>query len=376
MTTFGLGESVQIDHSPEETRKFDPCGSHAHLSLPDHEEWNAMFGGKDMSNDSLRERVARKAVPQTSTIRVVSGPDVQSQQSEDNDGVQDTEHLVPAMSRMDLGDDSHSAVANGGSSRPGSHLMAPEAGYLDLDQFRNSNQFSWTTAQVESPRRTPDPHASPHIKKSSLDKPLPPPPSDLPDANVIGGRSKEDARNLERELGVSNVLDLSNTEDTDFQQRWAPAVTHETITKDVHEIREERITREIHKDHVFHRVLPIEQIEVKPARHYVYTHGAQLAEIPESRIPGPASRFNQQLYLNKPLPESDSKFAPRKFTARTFKGTEGEYTESTAPEGHKMTEQYWVHGPSLETHAPASGQTLPFHFNSPNPADDGLRVGI
>ena len=47
------------------------------------------------------------------------------------------------------------------------------------------------------------------------------------------------------------------------------AVVHETIVPDVHHIRFEQTTREIHHHHVHNRILPIIDVQVLSARHFV-----------------------------------------------------------------------------------------------------------
>ena len=54
----------------------------------------------------------------------------------------------------------------------------------------------------------------------------------------------------------------------------------------------------------------------------------------------------------------------RQFTAREFGGREGDAVRYTAPEGHEVTEQTWVHPPELETGARDTGQSWPLEFES------------
>ncbi|KAI1469513.1 uncharacterized protein F4812DRAFT_470432 [Daldinia caldariorum] len=65
------------------------------------------------------------------------------------------------------------------------------------------------------------------------------------------------------------VVDLRDTVDTDQTITYAPAVTHETIRPHVHEIMEEQIYREIHNHDVYHRIQPVYDVEILPARHFV-----------------------------------------------------------------------------------------------------------
>jgi hypothetical protein len=63
------------------------------------------------------------------------------------------------------------------------------------------------------------------------------------------------------------------------------AVVHEHVTPTRHEIREERITREIHTHDVYHRILPVIETEILPTKHYIPSKdGKSLIEIPESEV--------------------------------------------------------------------------------------------
>ena len=231
-------------------------------------------------------------------------------------------------------------------------------------------------------------------KRSSLDKPLPPRPSaefadDLEGDRVLrqesgAGLQHDEHPGYTNELAdkavdLTGVVDLTNTQDTTLHERWAPAVTYETIYQDVHEIRHEKITREIHNHHVFHRVLPIVDIEVLPSRHFVPVEGGY-AEIAEEEVPGRAGPNAQWVIaetVSKLLPQSKGPVVPERFSAAKFEGTQGDYKEYMTPEGFKRTETWWVHPPTYyEPGAVASGQTYPFYVGSADPKDDGIRARL
>lgn len=234
------------------------------------------------------------------------------------------------------------------------------------------------------------------IRRSSLHKPLPPAPSDEYMNDIDGDRviGKENdllgvhsalgkergylVKDAEKPVNLAGIVDLSHTEDTTLHEKWAPAVTHETIVQNVHEIREEQITREIHNHHIFHRILPIVDIEVLPARHFVPVEGGY-AEISEQEVPGRTGVNAQWIIaetMSKLMPESKGPIVPQRFTARKFEGTDYDYKEYMTPEGFKRTEQWWVHPPTIETGGERSGQTYAFHIGFPNPADNGLRAHL
>ncbi|KAH0064940.1 hypothetical protein KCU60_g22117, partial [Aureobasidium melanogenum] len=173
--------------------------------------------------------------------------------------------------------------------------------------------------------------------RHSMDKPLPAPPKQtaLSDDPAFGQFLPKDHNYIVRDAPAAplleGVVNLENTVDTDVTETWAPAVTHETVQPQVHHIREEVITREIHNHDVYHRILPIIDIEVLPARHFVPTgNGDELMEISEDEIPG-RTGYNQQWFIGEMLSKlpKDSNFfrEPLRFTAREFPGTEGDYKE-------------------------------------------------
>lgn len=225
------------------------------------------------------------------------------------------------------------------------------------------------------------------IRRSSLDKPLPELPlplvthnrDDMYDSGIDSefGREREYlVKDSKVPLDLTGVLDLSNTEDTHIDTNWSPAVTHENRTVNTHEIIQHAITKEIHNHHIFHRILPIIDVEVLPARHFVPNEDGGLTEIEAADAPGDTTERLQQLIseaVASMLPKTDEQDGPRQFSARAFEDTDDDYKEYTSPEGIKRTEQWWVHSPSIETGAEEAGQTAPFHMDSEDPVDDGLR---
>ncbi|KAK0274417.1 hypothetical protein LTR35_011571 [Friedmanniomyces endolithicus] len=215
------------------------------------------------------------------------------------------------------------------------------------------------------------------IKRTSLEKALPARPAAESTAeNRHPGHAQELA---DKAVDLTGIVDLSNTTDATLHEKWAPAVTHETVIQNVHHIREERITREFHNHHVFHRILPITDIQVLPARHFVPIEGGY-AEISAAELPA-RTGVNAQWVLaelaSKGLPRSQGPIVPDRFTARTFKSTEGDYKEYMAPEGFPRTEQTWVYPPTYyEFGAIETGQTYTFHMGSADPRDDGLRAKL
>lgn len=110
---------------------------------------------------------------------------------------------------------------------------------------KRSQSFPGASPQWTKPRAA--------VTRAALDKPLPP---------------------------------LPRTEDTTVLTEWAPAVTHHTIQRDVHHVHQEFVTNEFHQDEYVRRILPVDDHEILPARHFVQLDGGVLEEISEDMIPG------------------------------------------------------------------------------------------
>lgn len=260
---------------------------------------------------------------------------------------------------------------------------------------------SFHSVSEHAPRGSLERNGPRDIPRSSLDKPLPNVPAartiataeynsrssqprslQEPRIGAPSGKNAQDPDYLIRDspdpVDLNGIVDLSSTKDTTVHETWAPAVTHHQIVKQHHEILEEQVTREIHEHHVFHRKLPIIDIEVKPARHFIPVQGGY-AEVAEEELPG-RTRDKTNWVIAELASKSRSgdsqQTCPRQFTARAFKGDEGDAKAYRAPEGHEKTEQWWVHPPTVEEGGQRSGQTYPFHFGSDDPKDDGLRATL
>ncbi|KAI0379545.1 hypothetical protein F5Y04DRAFT_290157 [Hypomontagnella monticulosa] len=108
------------------------------------------------------------------------------------------------------------------------------------------------------------------------------------------------------EVPTGVVSGLTNTVDTDETITYAPAVTHERVRPHVHEIIQEQIYREIHNYDVYHRIQPIYDIEVLPARHLVRGEDDNLVEVSEDKLPECTGQ-NQKWYIGKgPAPSIPS----------------------------------------------------------------------
>jgi hypothetical protein len=152
-----------------------------------------------------------------------------------------------------------------------------------------------------------------------------------------------------------------------------PAVVHETVQQRVHHVREEVITREIHTHDVFHRILPVIDVEVLPPRHFLPVEGGGLVEIGADEVPGRGNNWviaetASKIPSDQPAPKGVSRF-----TARQFPGTEGDAVQYMDREGVEYTETTWVHPPALETGGRDTGQTWPMVFGKDSSSEG--RVG-
>lgn len=137
------------------------------------------------------------------------------------------------------------------------------------------------------------------------------------------------------------------------------AVVHETIHQQVHEIRQEFITREVHNHEYHHRILPIIDVEVLPARHFLPVEGGGLVEINRDEVPGRGRQWVIAETASKTRSDQPVPQAIKRFSARDFTGSEGEFKRHVTPGGFERTEQTWVHPPELEIGGRDTGQTWP-----------------
>lgn len=150
-------------------------------------------------------------------------------------------------------------------------------------------------------------------------------------------------------------------------------MTHETVHQKVHHVREEVVTRDIHTHDVYHRIQPIIDVEVLPARHFLPVEGGGLVEINAEDVPG---RRNNWVIAETASKIPSDEAAPAKitrFSAREFPGTEGDAKRYITPEGIERREETWVHPPELETGGMLTGQTWPMHFPGSQSATPDVR---
>lgn len=178
------------------------------------------------------------------------------------------------------------------------------------------------------------------------------------------GKSKEDGH---RPLAVEGYA-LGRTEDSETIVTQAPAVTHETRIVNTHEVVHEQITREIHHHHVFHRVQPIDVIEVLPPRHFA-RHGSGKGYV---EIPPPESSRGMQERVKEAFESAAAeKRAEQRKAVRPIMVESNQHREWTSEDGVKHSETLWVHAPQLETAARDAGETVPLHIDRPKAKREG-----
>ncbi|MCJ1249773.1 hypothetical protein MMC30_006999 [Trapelia coarctata] len=248
----------------------------------------------------------------------------------------------------------------------------PAYGQQQLDQGP-SRHTSIPRKEVGS-GTTPPGTSSSNSRQSTLQKPLPAAPLGAEGSGIrdhsgtlnTSGLAHASARSqgAEELLTAEEVLSRAqgNTVDTTVTEKIAPAVVHETVNKEVHHIRQEVITREIHNHDYYHRILPVIDVEVLPPRHFLPVEGGGLVEINADEIPGRGKNWviaetASKIPSGEPLPAK-----PNVFTAREFVGKEGDEKRYMTEEGYERTEQTWIHPPELETGGRETGQTWPMKF--------------
>ena len=195
--------------------------------------------------------------------------------------------------------------------------------------------------------------------RNSISRPEPLPVNARPEHDDVGLN-----HNRPKDVDAATVLARAQGHSEQFHvdKRIAPAVTKETIHREIHHVREEQITREIHTYDVYHRILPIVDVEVLPARHFLPVDGGGLVEVRAEDVPGRSKDWVIAETLTKRRSLGSAPVERRQFTARRFDGEEGDAKYSITPEGYERTEQTWVHPPELEPGARATGQTWPLEM--------------
>ena len=156
---------------------------------------------------------------------------------------------------------------------------------------------------------------------------------------------------------------LPHINDTTVHTEWGPAVTHHTIQRDVHEVHQQHFTHDVHQDEFEHRVLPVVEHQVLPARHFVQLDGGGLKEISEEDI---ASELPHD--LQQRISEAAATVFPAfrdsgvSFSFPSVDGsndpTRSSEHDSITPEGHARRDTTLTYSPTL---LPSRPGTESFH---------------
>ncbi|PPJ50229.1 hypothetical protein CBER1_07202 [Cercospora berteroae] len=290
------------------------------------------------------------------------------------------EDLVQPRRSRDINRDVINVRKSDDLSRPGSSRRSNEVSRTAIPAAAipsRDGSLDW--------QRTQENIGKAHVKRQSLDKPLPAPPEgkQLNNFQPHASTSNTEPRYLVQDSSApislaEHGISLNNTEATTVHTTQAPAVTNETIIVNTHEHITEAITREIHTHDIYHRVLPIIDVEVLPPRHFVESSSGRRHEISAEEAPGGSEMsldlqrvmqdaVNREVERKCTLARGNkdqwfSGDGRRKFTAVDYdpKHAKGDLREAVAEDGTEYSERTLVHWPVLEKDVAG---TKAFHFD-------------
>ncbi|KAF2217227.1 hypothetical protein CERZMDRAFT_81169 [Cercospora zeae-maydis SCOH1-5] len=192
-----------------------------------------------------------------------------------------------------------------------------------------------------------------HTTRAGLDKKLPGLPSHTSPAHLpTSGLEENAARNARiiKSLQDDGILNLKDSEETHTAVIWQPAVTHEKHVVQPVEIVQRAVSRDVHNHHHVHRVLPVLDLEVLPARHFVPDGRGGYLEITEEEIPG-----GKPAGLEHLISEAVSRSSP---TRRDESGSGG-------PAAMTQMHRPWLHAHAVGTSTTQSKRSPEKHEASP-----------
>ncbi|KAM3424321.1 hypothetical protein BST61_g11142 [Cercospora zeina] len=186
-----------------------------------------------------------------------------------------------------------------------------------------------------------------HMTRVSLDKKLPGLPSHISPARLPTSHLEENAaRNARiiKSLQDDGILNLKDSEETHTAVIWQPAVTHEKHVVQPVEIVQRAVSRVVHNHHHVQRVLPVLDLEVLPARHFVPDGRGGYLEITEEEIPG-----GKPAGLEHLISEAVSKSSPRHGAVlpQAASPPRRDESRSSGPSSVNQTHRPWLHSPGV-----------------------------
>lgn len=174
------------------------------------------------------------------------------------------------------------------------HSLPHKPNIFDLRSATEAEGCQSTVASPRGHRAGSETSRRSSLTSARLNAPLPSLPLPIPGPEQ---RSKQVLEYQQRPVLRRNFLEGAELEATDSQsdhvaratdttvyERWAPAVTHERVVRNVHEIREEHIHKDVHNYHVRHLIQPIVDYRILPPRHFISDENG-FREIDENDIP-------------------------------------------------------------------------------------------
>ncbi|PVI08561.1 hypothetical protein DM02DRAFT_679320 [Periconia macrospinosa] len=157
---------------------------------------------------------------------------------------------------------------------------------------------------------------------------------------------------------LDGIIDLKDSIQIHKKTQVAPAVQHETVKPKEHEFVEERIYREIHNHDVYHRILPVHDIEILPARHFVHDSNGELIEVSGDLFPHLSGTEKGWAVVRK-------KQNPAEITPQRPRQTEPKIIADKVymtEEGYPRRETTILHPPELEDLTGYEGPVMPIIF--------------
>ncbi|KAI9732303.1 MAG: hypothetical protein M1834_001510 [Cirrosporium novae-zelandiae] len=173
-------------------------------------------------------------------------------------------------------------------------------------------------------------------------------------------RELESARFSERtKPALRHVIDLNDIIDTEMDP---PAVIRVTIQKEIHHTQERRTSHETNTQDIYRRVLPVVDLRVLPAKHFISGVNGELVEIDEKDVP----TLNSKKWPITEAPATVPEKRSGRSSAGQFAETDRDPKRYAPPSGHERADQAWAYPPNSMTGG-RDMQKRPFNFQENNP---------